>query len=375
VTTTGTAQLVLPPASVYFGADDGFLYALSEADGTLRWRRSLGGPIRVLAVADGAVYAYVDGQTLYALQASDGTQLWQYALDSAYTPTVVSGAIYVPSDGQIYALDATTGILHWKAPGSRSLTVADGLVYTTSGALSNVVVAYNAADGALRWTYDGGTAPLAGPLLAPVVSQGVAYLATRDSVLALGASTGTLAWKTSTGFYNTRPVVTPSAVYVVSQAGAQALDPRAGTTLWSYSAPYGSYRSDSPLLVDGMLYVTATNVLHALRASDGCQLWAYHDDGDLLGTIAAGGSAVYVSSRGHRLVALSATTGAITWQWPYSSPPGDLFLQVIDGTLVAVGADLDHTGPGLAYGFDAATGSPLWQYRADGSTDSPMIVA
>jgi outer membrane protein assembly factor BamB len=371
-----TTQAAPPPATVYLGADDGYVYALDEGAGTLRWRHQLGGPSRVLAVGSSVVYAYDDGQMLYALQASDGAQLWQHALDSAYTPAMTGDAIYLPSDGQIYALGATSGLLLWAAPGSRSVSAAGGVVYTTTGALSNVVVAYNAADGSVLWTYTGGTAPLAGPLPAPVVSNGVAYLATRDSVLALGAATGALLWETPTGFYNSQPAVTATAVYIASQDGAEALDPRTGALLWSYSAPYGlDDGQNSPLVVDGTLYVTATNVLHAVRASDGCQRWAYHDDGDLLGMSAAGGGLIFVSSRGHRLVALSATTGQIAWQWPYSAPPGDLFLQVSGETLVAVGADLDHTGPGLAYAFDATTGTSLWQYHTDGATDSPMIVA
>ncbi len=54
---------------------------------------------------------------LYALSVADGTERWKYKTGSrvASSPAVYAGRVYFGSyDGNIYALDAQTGKLRWK---------------------------------------------------------------------------------------------------------------------------------------------------------------------------------------------------------------------------------------------------------------------
>ena len=69
---------------VYVGADDGRLYALGAADGTVRWSCQTGGTrLSAPVVGDGRVYFGVNTGHVSALAAQDGAVLWQADTDVA----------------------------------------------------------------------------------------------------------------------------------------------------------------------------------------------------------------------------------------------------------------------------------------------------
>jgi eukaryotic-like serine/threonine-protein kinase len=96
----------LANGSVYFGADDGKVYALDAATGSILWTYATGDVVESSpAVANGVVYVgSFDGRT-YALDAGTGTKLWSYYTGSiSSSPVVVNGVLYVDSDdGSLYA--------------------------------------------------------------------------------------------------------------------------------------------------------------------------------------------------------------------------------------------------------------------------------
>jgi eukaryotic-like serine/threonine-protein kinase len=69
---TGGKILSSPAAAgglVYFGSDDGFLYALEASSGIVKWRFDAEFPIRSSpAVQDGVVIFGTDQGTVYALE-------------------------------------------------------------------------------------------------------------------------------------------------------------------------------------------------------------------------------------------------------------------------------------------------------------------
>jgi outer membrane protein assembly factor BamB len=87
-------------------------------------------------------------------------KLWNYptgTVDSS--PAVVNGMVYVgSSDGNLYALDASTGALLWSYTTGglfrSSPTVAKGVVYV--GSWDHNVYALNASTGAKVWSYTTG---------------------------------------------------------------------------------------------------------------------------------------------------------------------------------------------------------------------------
>jgi outer membrane protein assembly factor BamB len=154
-----------------------------------------------------------------------GLQLkWSYNAGAVYSsPAVANRVVYVGSmDGDVYALDASTGALLWTySTGSQSEVtsspaVANGVVYVGSGTYSypSYVFALNASTGALLWSYLTGNWVFS----SPAVVNGVVYVGSYDgNVYALNATTGSLVWSYTTGSdVEDSPAVADGVLYVGS---------------------------------------------------------------------------------------------------------------------------------------------------------------
>jgi hypothetical protein len=114
---------------------DSRLHALSATNGTEKWCFDTEDSATSPIVANGTVYIGSDDH-LYALDATDGTEKWRFEIGTDVTPlTVAQETIYVGGDDRLYALDATDGTEKWrfdieeKAMSSLTVTVAEGTVY------------------------------------------------------------------------------------------------------------------------------------------------------------------------------------------------------------------------------------------------------
>jgi len=221
--------------TLYFGSDDGNVYALDAASGRERWRTRTRGPVPSSpAVADGRVYAMSYDGRLWALDAATGEVLWKFATAGEKrfearglhgmqpkfqtfadpydvylsSPLVVDGTVYFGSgDANVYALDAASGALRWKfATGDvvhASPAFAGGTIYI--GSWDGRFYAIDAASGAERWHFQAGVDPLIhnqqGFQGSAAVVDGVVYAPCRDAnVYALDARSGEEKWRFSTGF-------------------------------------------------------------------------------------------------------------------------------------------------------------------------------
>src|SRR5690242_13652517 len=62
----------------FIASEDGYVYAVAIADGTVRWRFKAGKVVRSSpAVADGSIYAGDEAGILHALDAASGQERWQ----------------------------------------------------------------------------------------------------------------------------------------------------------------------------------------------------------------------------------------------------------------------------------------------------------
>ena len=127
---------------------------------------------------------------------------------------MANGVVYVSStDGNLYALNASTGAKLWSNPAVSysSPAVANGVVYIGSTAL-------NASTGAVLWGFN--TGYNAGDDIftsSPAVANGVVYIATENgNMFALNASTGAQLWTYPAG--DVSPVVVNGTLYVGSAA-------------------------------------------------------------------------------------------------------------------------------------------------------------
>jgi outer membrane protein assembly factor BamB len=102
----------------FFGAFDGFMYAIDAGSGYTIWRFRTNGPIiSSPTVADGMIYFGSADGNLYALSADSAKERWKF---NAEKPIVGSPAVYQNSvyfggtNGFFYCLDAKTGREQWK---------------------------------------------------------------------------------------------------------------------------------------------------------------------------------------------------------------------------------------------------------------------
>jgi outer membrane protein assembly factor BamB len=258
--------------------------------------------------------------------------LWNYTTgDRVFSsPAVVGGIVYVGSrDGNVYALDASTGAKVWN--------------YTTGSWVDS----------------------------SPAVVGGLVYVGSADqNVYCLNAATGALVWNYTTGGWvdESSPAVVGGIVYVGSEDdNVYALDASTGAFVWNYTT--GDQVLSSPAVVGGIVYVGSDHV-YALNASTGALVWENytHSVFNLFSSPAVAGGVVYVGSSDGKVYALNAATGAFVWSYTTvgvvdSSPA------VADGK-VYVGSDDNRT-----YALNASTGALVWSYLTGGVVDSSPAVA
>src|SRR5437762_842828 len=84
----------------------------------VKWKFHTGGMvIGSPAMADGKIYFGSDDGNLYAVAAETGAQQWKFDAKSRVpsSPAVADGIVYFGAyDGNFYAVDASTGGLKWK---------------------------------------------------------------------------------------------------------------------------------------------------------------------------------------------------------------------------------------------------------------------
>jgi len=224
------SSAVISDGVLYFGSDDGNVYAVDAANGNQVWKRATGGPVAATpAVAGGLVYVGSYDGRFYALDARTGATRWRFATAGERrfeakhlhgllpkhqtiadpfdvflsSPVVAAGVVYFGSgDGNVYALDAATGELKWKFQTGdvvhASPAYANGVVYV--GSWDSHFYAIDAATGKQKWRFDGGTDPVMHNQLgfqsSPAVVDGVVYTGCRDSNLyAIDAATGKEKWR------------------------------------------------------------------------------------------------------------------------------------------------------------------------------------
>ena len=287
---------------VYAGSADGGLYAVEAATGKLRWRFDAHGGVNSSPAVDGSsVYAVSLDGNLYAVDTATGKQRWAFATQGEHrftapgvlgthpsseimpdpwdfytsSPTVAAGIVYFGSgDGNIYAVDASTGALRWSFKTGdvvhSSPTVSDGTLY--AGSWDTYFYALNAATGELKWKFKTGddlnTHLMTGIPGSAAVANVTVYFGSRDAnFYALDAATGALKWKVPNdgSWVIASPAVADGVVYYTTSDSHrfQALDANSGKIL--YWLPTHIFAFSSPAIAGTHAYFgTFDGQLHAV---------------------------------------------------------------------------------------------------------------
>jgi alcohol dehydrogenase (cytochrome c) len=142
---------------------------------------------------------------------------------------------------------------------------------------------------------------------------------------------------------------------------------------WMFTIPNAGGLQGTPLVVDGIMYVTAPNECFALDAGSGRQIWHFQrarTPGAVAGYAnrgaAVAGDRVFMETDDAHVIALNRWTGALLWDAPladwrdnYSASSAPLTA----GNLVISGvAGGEHGANGFVAAHDQETGKEVWRF-------------
>jgi len=307
---------VIDNKKIYFGSDDGNVYAIDAESGREIWKRSTKGPVpSTPAVAGGIVYLTSYDGNIYALNAETGALKWKFATGGERrfeakglhgmqpknqtiadpfdvylsSPVVADNAVYFGSgDGNLYALDAATGDLRWKFKTGdvvhASPAFVNGVVFV--GSWDSYFYAVDAKTGKEKWRFHGGEDPLihnqVGFQSSPAVIDGTVYTGCRDAqVYALDAVTGKEKWRfdNALSWVITSPAVTQGKVFFATSDSSlyHMVDAVTGKSIVRQQGK--AYMFSSPAIAGDVAFIGVLNgILEARDANTGELLWDYQTE-------------------------------------------------------------------------------------------------
>ena len=145
------------------------------------------------------------------------------------------------------------------------------------------------------------------------------------------------------------------------------------TLAWAFQTNLTQSIKATPIVVNGIIYLSAPDNVWAIDARSGRQIWRYShpaNEGFKIGHrgVAVLGDLVYLTTPDAHLIALDARTGTVRWDveiadsrrgyWSTNAP-----LLIRNHLIVGVSGDFENL-PGILKSFDPATGAAQWTCSA-----------
>ena len=162
-----------------------------------------------------------------------------------------------------------------------------------------------------------------------------------------------------------------SALTQITKSTVARLGPK-----WMFALPNTPPLQGTPVVVDGVMYVTSANQCYALDAGSGRQIWQYsrprtkgligNAAGGINRGVAVAGDRVFMVTDHAHLIALNRATGALLWEtemadWRQNYNATGAPLTV--GNLVIAGTSGGDEGVrGFLAAFDQTTGREVWRF-------------
>ena len=422
--------------AIFMVTEPGHVVALDDKTGNMIWEykrpvpsdlQLIAGPVnRGLAVHGSTIFFGTPDGYLVAIDANDGKVIWQtsvaspsdgYSLTGA--PLVVNGSVVVGVAGGdngirgfLAAYDASTGQQQWKfetipGPGEVGHETWENDAWRTGGGATWVTGSYDPSTGLLYWGVGNPS-----PDFSADVRPGDNLFT--DSVIALHASTGKLAWyfqftphdehdwdSTQTPVLADLPIggVVRKVIcwpnrngfyYVLDRVTGEFL---AGVPFVQVDWAKGLTSAGRPILADVATVSTAGS---RTRPGYGGTTWQNPAFDQKRGSIFVAatenssvftklpldkvtrrekvqylGSGVTIEPAVHQVIALDAATGRPKWKYtaPSYTGPGANF----SGLLSTEGRLVFGASGGVCFALDADTGREVWRVSLGGHTRSAPI--
>ena len=289
-----TASARLYDGTVYFGAGDGYFYALDARTGRTQWRfpirsEGIGAPL----VTPDTVYFLTGTNSAYAVDRKTGNQIWVYprqdsasiTVRGASEPTLIGDKLYAGfSDGFLVALDKARGTMVWEKQ-------------------LNSAIRFRDVDAK------------------PVLDNGRLYVSSYDGQLfCLDEKTGHTIWTDDQGGFTPVTIVGNRIYYSTSTRMVQALDKVSGKVLWSLN--FKDTVATQPVYYRGLvLFGEWDGPLVAVNARTGKTVAQFITGIGVtaMPTIDPKTSMVYLNTRDANLFALKMSLRSPMKDWPWIS--------------------------------------------------------
>lgn len=270
------------------------LFAISSGKGKLIWKFSAGQQFAGVVYGNGVLYAGNQNGNIYAIDVASGTLKWQDGAAAISTaPVLYNNMVCFANDRSVNALDIANKALRWTFTAGGHIdsnpVIADNVMYF--GSYDGYLYALNPVDGTLKWKYNTTDAIINSKA---VVSNGVVYIGSRSGFLyAINTTDGTLKWKIAPDantMENAQPIIKSGVIYF---GGGYHLE------------------SDFTHNVPGTFY--------AVKESDGSMVWKTLEHLGFFAAPAEANGKLYVTADDGNLYALDAVSGTILWKKLISS--------------------------------------------------------
>jgi outer membrane protein assembly factor BamB len=321
-------------------------------DAGVRWQRPLTDEaVYHVEVVDGTVVAAAP-HGVFALGSEGGVTAWSSPVDvGVLTDLAVTDSIVALRAATFRAVGIDDGVMRWQngdivAPIS-SLVAADDTIYGIGpGRLEPELVAIDPETGAQRWHYGGGSAGISGDaavaaaadIVAVADEAGLTVIDPAGSIVT--ADDGRAMMRSARWMVDVdRPwistlAVLPDAVVLATRTGQVcAYDPADGTQRWCVDVD--GLTDESPVLTaerDVVVVVRGQRVT-ALALETGTQQWNFEAERPLTPVVASDGGQVVVADAGGGAHGLDLVRGYETWR---ASGLGDVTALAADDAAVYI---------------------------------------
>lgn len=288
--------------TVFVGAYDNNLYALSSRDGALRWKFPASDGIGASPfVYKDAIFIGSADNNLYSIHVNTGRLNWRHMAGGPIysSPRAAFDHVFFGSDDSyMYAVNTSSGRVSWKTnafhPVRSSARVVDDLVFF--GTEGGYVFCLDLA-GEIKWQFQARRAVTS----TPTVDEGLVFVGSMDNtVYALDVSSGWPVWR----FRTNRPIIS------------------------------------SPVAHDGTVFIgSADGNLYAIEIGSGRKKWSFKTKGQVASSPAIWDDAVYFGSTDGNVYSLTCKKGSLRWRFA----TGDMVISspVIDDGILYIGS-VDH---------------------------------
>lgn len=307
------------------------------------WKFKVEDEVRATARADGqTLYVGAYDNNVYALSLKDGAFQWKYATDGgiATRPFVYKGMLIFGSEDRVVYGVTTSGRLAWTCP-------TEGLVRSSAtvefdhaffGSDDHRLYAVNAQSGRIIWKYEA-----MGPIRStPILGEELVYVGSEDGhVYAVDMSTGSSRWKfrANRGITSSPAVFEDLVIVGSTDRNVYGVDAKSGYTAWRTRT--GQAVISSPVIVEGTVYIGSVDKnLYAIDAKNGRVQWKFNAESQIISTPAVTADAVYFGTSAGELISIGRKDRKLRWKFKTDGPIPSSPI-VVDG-VVYIGSTDHH---------------------------------